>query len=380
MKKICIISNYNLYESKKVFSKHLEEGFKAIGVEILHYQWQKKTEEFFFSEIQRFKPDLIASFNSYAPTTSGQYVWDLLQIPSLFMQVDPCLYYSKLPPSEYLILSSVDRNDVATLKGTYGDVFFLPHGTDIEPYPEEEKSYPVTFMGSCYDYEGLKDFWQKTLPKDQQEVIEEAAEAVLGSGHISLMQALVNAWSRKGLSTQNVDFMGLFYCLDYYTRGKDRVDLIRSFKNTPVYVWGELAKDHESAKKGWGYYLGDMPNVTLLSSLNYELAFQMQKRSKVCLNSSPFFKNGSHERILNSFSAGAVPITSASLWTEEEFVQGEELFIYTPGHYEGLEESVQRLLEDEGLRREMVDRGREKVAEKHTWKNRAEIVLECTSL
>ncbi len=377
MKKICLIGHYNLYESKKVFCKGLADALSKKGMEVLYYEWpQKLAEAHILDDLRSFSPDLIASFNTFAPTSDGQYIWDLLDTPTLFMIVDPCLYYSKIPPSEKLHLSSVDRNDAAILKANgYKDVFFMPHAVTEEPLPEKEKTLDVVLTGSCYDYESLKEFWQAQLPPAQQKVLEEAAEEVLGAGGISLMQALVNAWNRHRLPPENADFMGLFYCLDYYTRGLDRVSLVRSFKNSRVHVFGELAKDHASAKKGWSYYLKDMPNVALYSSLHYEAALEIQSRAKFCLNSMPFFKNGSHERILTSLAAGSVPITSESTWTLEEFLNEEELIVYVPGNYEGIEEKVQRLLNDESERAAIADRGRAKVLTRHTWANRAELFL-----
>lgn len=378
IKKICLLTNYNLYESKRRFTAGFKEALDRKGIETAVFDWQKKDPgENFLESIRSFQPDLILSFNSFAPASSGKQIWELLDIPTLFCIVDPCLYYANLQPHPNLLLSSVDRYDTEILKQNgYSKVFFMPHAVDaVKGEARDEKVIDILLTGSCYDYESLKEDWEAKLPAAVHRVLENASERVLGPGCVPLLQALVDAWNDSGLDGAAIDFYGLFYYLDYYTRGLDRINLIKSFKNVPVHVFGDLAKDHPSARKGWGYYLQDMPNVTIYSPLRYEAALKMQNKAKFCLNSMPFFKNGSHERILTSLSAGAVPITSESLWTKEEFDDGEDLLIYQPGSYEGLEEKVLRLLADENRRKEIAFIGRNKVQSLHTWDNRAELLL-----
>lgn len=376
--RVCLIVNYNLYESKRVFSQGLASALQRLGVEVLIIDVkQEGLNAARIEELKAFDPDLMASFNSFAPDKSGKYIWDYLQIPTLSMLVDPALYAAGISPDPYSLISCVDLDDVESLRQNgYEKVFFLPHATSLDSSPPVDKCYDVVMTGSCYDYESLRSYWQDNLSPEIQRVLEEAIELVLSPGAISLMKALATSWGKSGLNPEGVDFHQLFFFLDNYTRGYDRVELIRSLPDTEVHVFGKLGHYHQTARRGWEYYLRGMPKVTIHPPLLFQDALLMQKQAKICLNSMPFFKNGSHERILTSLAAGAVPITSESLWTKSEFEDGKDLLIYVPGHYEGLEQSIQNLLTHEEQRKVIVERGSQKVAKRHTWDTRAEELVQ----
>lgn len=373
--RILLITHYNQYETKRLFTAYLAEALNQCGAKALVLDWGKNRADF-KRLIKEFEPDLMLSFNSAERTASGEYLWDILKIPLLFVVVDPVIYYANVSPSPYSILACVDRNDVQTLaENGYSRMFFLPHATAAYPVTDKERPYDVVLTGSCYDYESLKEDWTAHFPTQIHPVIEASVELVLGPGCISIAQAISETWHLAHLPPEGVDFRQLYYYIDYYSRGLDRVNLVKAMRNVNVHVFGEFGQGHPSAKKGWDYYLKDLPNVTLHGPLNFNEALSVQQQAKICLNSMPFFKNGSHERILTSLAAGAVPLTSDSIWTHEEFVDNQDLLIYTPGSYADLGERVNALLENEPLRAEIAQRGREKVMSRHTWLNRAQEIL-----
>ncbi len=381
--RICLIVNYNLYESKRVFAADFAAALQRHGVEVLIVDVMNKgfgADE--AHQIIDFGPELLASFNSFVPDASGRYLWDYLRIPTLSILVDPAIYATGMPPSPDLLVSCVDRTDKEWLQEQgYEPVFFLPHGVAIDDLPPQKKIYDVVLTGTCYDYESLQKHWEANLPTHFHRILEQAAEQVLAPGCISLLEALTQALKLDGIETTENEFYTLFTYLDYYTRGIDRVQLVRSLPNTSIHIFGELGTDHPSAKKGWDYYLKGMPHVTIHPSLNFEEALLIQKKSKICLNSMPFFKDGSHERILTALAADAVPLTSETKWVREEFIDNEELLIYCPGNYQNLEKRIQDLLAHEDKRSKIAQKGKDKVALRHTWDSRAkELIAQLSDL
>lgn len=371
MTRICLISNYNQYNSKRVFTAELALALERCGAIPLVLDWAK-TKSTFFNHIREFKPDLILSFNSFQPLSNGEYIWDILKIPTLFVVVDPVIYYAGIPPSPYSILSCVDRNDVQMLADNgYTNIFFWPHAAAVREEQTLERIYDVVLTGSCYDYENIR----LSAPAHFLPVIDAAAELVLGPNCISIPQAIHATWQLANLPPQDIDFKQLFYLIDYYTRGLDRVNLVKSLPSCNVHVFGELGQDHPSAKNGWDYYLKDAKNVTLHPGLDFDDALNVQRQAKICLNSMPFFKNGSHERILTSLEAGAVPLTSDSIWTHEQFIQDQDLLIYTPNAYKELDEKICDLLAHPKKLASMAANGRQKVIDHHTWGTRAQELL-----
>ena len=377
MQKICFIVNYNLYESKRHFTVKLAEAFERKGVKtkIIDVDENSLSAEL-IQDLKAFEPDLTASFNTLLPVSEGRFLCDFLQIPHWSILVDPLFYSLQYTRSPYSWISCVDRSDVAYLQGMgFERGFFFPHGVerDLEP-GDEKRIYEVVFFGTCYDYESLRASWQQRQPQEISKVLDEAIELFSSDIRLSLADALAKAWSNSKLDPVKADFPALFYYLDNYTRGKDRVELIRAIKDVPVHVYGDLSRDNVAAILGWRQYLKNQKNVTIHPSVPYGDALQILKQSKFCLNSMPFFKNGSHERVLIGLAAGAVPITTENLYFQEEFTPGKEVIFYPMNQYASVNEPLHRLLADETARQAAAAAGGKKVLANDTWDKRTEII------
>jgi len=377
--RIVILTNYNLYESKRHFSKKLAEAFTRKGIETKIIDAKEEALEGpIGAEIKEFAPEFTCSFHSFEPLPNGKYLWDILEIPHLSMLVDPALYSIQLTNSPYTVLSSVDKSDIEAVHSFgFKKVFFLPHGIEPEiTVPEKEnRPYEVVFLGSCFDYESLRKYWRVRQTPDINKALDDAIDLVLSDHMISLAQALVTSWNASKLPLEKIDFKTIFYYLDNYTRGRDRVELVRAIRDVPVHIFGELVADHPVSKLTWQDYVGSQSNVKLHPSVNFEQGFEILKKSKICLNSMPFFKNGSHERVFAGLACGALPITTDGLFWREQFDIGNELLIYNPGKWEEVNELVKTVLAHDDTRRLVVNRGRKKVMEHHTWDHRASEIV-----
>lgn len=380
IKKICLITNYNLYESKRHFTEGLSAALNRLNVETKIVDvFENALGAAEISSIVRFAPDFMCSFNTLLPMADHRFVWDFLEIPHLSILVDPALYSVNLINSPYSILSCVDKNDCEDIRSNgFQNVFFWPHAVErCEDIDEKaERPLDVVFLGSCYDFEALRVAWQERLSKELCIVLENAIDIVLSETYMPLAHGLVKAWNASKLPLQGVDFMTLFYYLDYYTRGKDRVDLINSIKDAHVHVYGELSKDISGGLMGWPQYLSDHPHVTIHSSVNFNEVFNILRQSKICLNSMPFFKNGSHERIFTGLMCGAVPLTTDNLYIRDSFIENEEVLFYQSSNLDNVNEKISHLLQNEKDRKEIAHRGREKVCNEHTWDKRAQQLLQ----
>lgn len=378
IKRVVLLVNYNLYESKRHFTEKLSEALKRHKIEthIIDFH-EHAIEANTAAEIQRINPDFTCSFNSFDPLPDKKYLWDFIQIPHISFLVDPALYYVKLTNSPYSILSCVDQSDVTSMRSyNFQNVFFWPHAVekDIEE-GHGERPYDVVFLGSCYDPDSLKSYWEERNSPEVINVLNTAAEKVLSDRLISLTDALVTSWNEARLPTENVDFMSHFSYLDNYTRGKDRVDLIRAIKDAKVHVFGDLMTGHPAFQRGWSYYLGKQKNVTVHPAVPFGESLRILQQSKICLNSIPCFRHGSHERIFTGLGSGALPITSDSTFWRERFKIGEDFLIYQSGNWGWVNDQVNDLLSDAKKRKAMVSSGRAKVMRDHTWDKRVEQLL-----
>lgn len=367
---IWIIFNYNLYESKRHFALHLGEAMRRAGIEVRMIDWMKEPNP----TPAKSPPDLCCSFNRVIPDKEGKFFWDGKRLPFLSILVDPALYDLNLTKSPFSYLSCVDRADLEFLdRVPFKRAFFWPHAVEREltAAPEQERPYDVTFLGSSYDPEGLRTAWQEKYPTEMQRKIEEAIE-------ITLTEPLTPFWEAvRRVRVDAQDFLKICTLVDNYVRGVDRLELIRAVAKIPsikVHVFGGSCWREETPIMGWSHYLGG--NVLVHPAISYPEALEVMKQSKICLNSSPFFKKGSHERILAGLACGSFVVTTESEWVREQFLDGEELLLYRPKQWEAIQDKVAYFLGNETARKEAAAKGRLKVMQHHTWDNRVEELIQ----
>ncbi|MBA3815793.1 MAG: glycosyltransferase family 1 protein [Parachlamydiaceae bacterium] len=380
LKKISLLTNYNLYESKRHFTEKLAEALKRKNIETQIIDAREGAlGADVIGAIQRFAPDVTASFNSLDPIAEKKFLWDFLETPHISFLVDPVFYSTFLVESPYSIMTCVDRSDLSAVSShNFSNAFFWPHAVEKELAAPKNADRPldVVFLGSCYDYESLRVSWQQRNPAAINKVLDDAIDIVFSDERVSLAQALVQAWNATGNDPQGVDFMTLYYYLDNYTRGKDRVELIRSIKDTQIHVFGELSPDNAVGILGWAPYLAAQKNVTVHPSVPFNEALQIMKKSKIVLNSMPFFRDGTHERIFTALACGCLAITSESIYLREQFREGEGVVFYSSKHRENVSGFIHDIIKQEPKRREAAALGREKVLLHHTWDVRVAELLE----
>lgn len=377
--KICLVTFYNQYESKRHFCSSLAESLNKIGVEtlIIDPEGGALSQEL-QQQILTFLPDFIMSFNSSIADEKGKYFWDYLEIPYLNALVDPAYYSIDMARSPFSFFTTVDREDCSWMRSNgVNKIYFWPHAAPANPPLEQntEKLYDVAFLGTCTDFTGLQLEWQSKLLPSEITVLKGAIDRMLTPPLPSLTQALADSFAPMQLDPAKFNFNKVFYYLDNYVRGKDRYELIRSLKGVQVHLFGEPSWNNPQASGAWKHYIKDLEHVVLHPPVSYQESFKITQQAKICLSSSPFFKHGSHERILNAFISGAVPLTTQNGFVEEFFSPGQDLLTYAPGKWEEAGDKVKALLGDDKKRQEMAELGREKVLANHTWDNRAKELL-----
>lgn len=373
--RIVFIVNYNQYESKHYFTQKIAAALDRLGVEtaIIELDQGKWTPEI-YRNIRLFDPDFTCSFNSFF-SFHGLYPWDMMKLPHFGVLLDPAFYSADFVKSPYIFLSSVDKQDCKWLKDNhFNRIFFWPHATENHS-PSKDKPLDVVFLGTFTDFEALKLEWDREFSDPLKKVLLNASDLVLSDNKTSLIQALSDSFQASKLSPEGVDFKRLFYFLDNYTRGKDRFEAVRSIKNAKVHIFGEPSWNNPFESVSWKTYLGSQSNITIHPAVSYANSFEIIKSSKICLNSMPFFKYGSHERVFNALACGSLPLTMDNLFIQEAFQPNIELLTYTPGQWSFINDLVDYYLANNSEREAIVAAGRDKVLKYHTWDNRAQELI-----
>ena len=376
-----MLTYFNQYESKRHFTCKLSEALNRLGAKTLILDPKNgEITNAMKTSILDFSPDCLFSFNSTVPDQEGKYLWDHLQIPGWTALVDPAFYAIEMTRSPYTRLTTVDREDCKWLiENGVKNTFFWPHAVEAS-FPRNENSerpFDVVFLGTCTDFEGLKLQWSQSLNDSEIQILNKSIQIMMTPPGNSLLKALaLSVSSFPSIDPRSLDFKSLFHFLDNYVRGKDRFELIRSIKTAKVHIFGEPSWNNFKGGASWKEYLKNQSNVILHPPVKYAESFEIATQAKICLNSSPFFRHGSHERILNAFMSGAVPLTTHNGFVEEFFQPGTDLISYQTGDYSSIDSQVNELLASESKRREMADIGRQKVLKSHTWDTRAKELLD----
>ena len=101
--------------------------------------------------------------------------------------------------------------------------------------------------------------------------------------------------------------------------------------------------------------------------------------SQISLNIG-MFPGGLHDRLISGMLNGAVVLTDPSTYYHKNFVDGEDSLTFDWKHLDELPEKIVKLLSDEDRMQNMANLGRKKALENHTWKHRAEKIIEQVQL
>lgn len=380
---ICFLVATSQYATFRYFTDQFASAFERQGVRvsILDLLDGKFSQEEILGELIRERPTLTCSFNIVYVIKPHELAFDALQIPHWTITVDPAAYYSHLVKAPSALFSAVDRGECELLRGQNPRVFFLPHGVERDilqpPSKREERDYEAVFIGSCYDYDGLRHYWNEELPVSQAQLLEASVELFFSHPPKTLMEAFLQAYKGSmGVPMSSLELKNLLFYFDHYIRGRSRVEMVKSLKKLRIHIFGDIYPSHSCCQRGWHYYLADQDHIVVHPPLPFLQVPEVLRRSKCCLNSMPFFQDGSHERVLMALACGSIAITSPSRWLEEQFTSGEELWVYTPETSATIEEELCHMVADEQRRFQYAENGFAKVAACHTWDQRAASALE----
>ena len=353
----------------------LQKALLNRGDQVLYINVAGSLDPRFYSQLITFNPELTLSHYPLLPfRDTKQTLSEVIEVPHLTMLLDPILPYIPLMHAPLNFFCCPDIQEVFQAKEAgYKETFFLPHAIDsfVLDLPPEEKIYPLSYIAFFSDYEAIRKRWHERESKEVANALDSACEQVLSDSGVNLASALLSSLMKKCLHFGGEDVRRWIIDINQYTRGKDRIDLVRSIKEVSVHVFGGKYRETEVYTDP-GAYLSSQKNVILHPKVSFQDALSIINQSKICLNSTPFFKQGSHERIFLSLALGAIPISSENDYLRKVFSVGKELYLYPFSNHAAVNEWIAEILSDDVRRKEMAERGKRKVALGHTWTTRVE--------
>lgn len=115
-----------------------------------------------------------------------------------------------------------------------------------------------------------------------------------------------------------------------------------------------------------------LPNVHYGGTVSPSEIVSMMEDTKIVLNSMPWFRDGSHDRIFNAMMCGAVAVSETTRYLEETLPSGTWVsFDLSPESLSALPQRIRNLLSDEAEMQRIASAGHDLAVSEHTWKSRA---------
>lgn len=381
MKKKRLVLFQGELDTLNLFSNQLKQGFIELGYEIFDFDMRQSARSLglLHEFMQTGSVTAMIAFNSLffgMTIPSGENMWEVLGIPCVNILVDHPYWYHNIlmrMPATGIVLC-IDRNHMNYVNRFYPNIpsnGFLAHGgtslcTDHKPV--SVRKIEVLYAGSLYiDYVQRPDFSVWDFPAKQ--ICDRSIEYLLSHPEETIENVIEKQLQLAGISLSDEELRRFISSCVYIER------IVSShYRERIVSSVARAGISLDLYGNGWENcdWIG-LPNVHYGGRVTPEKILEMMEDSKIVLNTLPWFKDGSHERVFNAMMCGAVAVSETSRYLEE--VLPSHVWVSFDLSAEGLLTLPQRiteLLADETRLQEIASAGQELALSAHTWKARAQ--------
>ena len=406
-----IIFFKGIYDTLDLFTDQLQEAFAELGFGtfVYHAENERQSKAELLAMLEKEKGGYaVVAFNNLgynldmeigangalvaeaemsvdesAFSLPRENVWEHYQIPYLDILMDHPFHFERplreMPSTA--ILLCVDRNHVKYIRRYYKNIRqadFLPHaGVELgrKHKPLRERKIDVLYAGALPIYTVAKMI--PDLPEmygiDTAKMMPEVLRELVIHPDKTTEQVIEEYVLACGKQLSDEELRALIIhmrFIDSYATSFYREQAVRILVENGIEV----------TAYGVGWNRCDWSDSPYLKYQGKVLAPQilpLMNDSKIVLNTMTWFKAGAHDRIFNGMLAGAVVATDDSTYLQREFTDGKELLMFKRTELATLPERVCDLFGHMERAQEMADCGYEVAKANHTWKNRAEYMIEC---
>ena len=390
-KKQLIIFFKGIYDTLDLFSDKLEEAFVEFGYESFVYDTreQDKSKAALLALLAERKGNAsVITFNNmgYNLEWNGVNVWEEYEVPYIDILMDHPFHFER-PLREMpftAIVLCADRNHVKYIRRYYKNirqVDFLPHaGVELgrKHKPLSERNIDVLYAGALPIFTvakmipSLDEMYGLNLQDMMQEVLRELIMHPDKTTEQAIEEyAHANRYAERELSDEELRrVVTHMRFLDSYATSFFREQAVRGLVENGIKVtaFGVGWDQCEWSNNPYLEYGGKVLAPEILPLMN---------DAKVVLNTMTWFKAGAHDRIFNGMLAGAAVVTDDSTYLRHECTDGKELVLFKRSEVMLLPDKVCDLFGHMERTQELADRGLAFARENHTWKKRAEYMVEC---
>ena len=309
---------------------------------------------------------------------TGLRICDLLEIPHLLLALDPIYRFWGVLGNPRIYLASDDRNYVTWLKHRGIErTFFFPHGVERELAEEkrEEKKYPIAYLASWIDCEGLRDQWKENFDAQVVDVMEAVIAEATKKDYFSVFEEL---YPQLPANVRFRYFSGdeILIAIEVYLKGKYRLELLKAMQPHQVHLFGNGLETLP-----WGRYFSEEEQERLIlhGQVSYKEALLVTKQSQILLHSGLPHKDGGHERVFTAPLCSSLIVTQKNPFLEETFEDEKSLIFYDQQQLEGLGERLTPYVKNSSLCDPLIEEGKKQVLRHHTWDHRAALLVDAVN-
>ncbi len=383
-------------ETLGFFSEQMEKEFRLLGHEVFMFDYKKEAESAF--RLLRFIKKgntAMLSFNFHGLCNeqllrdeSDRYIWEDFGVPCYNIVVDHPFYYDRFMPqlpADYTQLC-VDRNHEAYMCRFYPHVKlgpFLPlAGTELdwegdEPLPIRDRDIDLLFVGSSAAPEFYEQYIKKEGP-EYEAFYRSVMDEMIKNPDKTFEEVFEPMIRRTAQEHDHItdDMLREAYShmvhFDMYIRYYYRCAVIRILADSGLKV--------VCVGSGWDKFeCQSRDNIIPLSYCTSLECLRLMRRSKICINVMPWFKNGAHDRIFNTMLNRSVSFTDSSVYLDTILTDGQDCLLYSLKELDVIPGIIKDALNDPERLQSIADAGYELARAGHTWAHRADFLSEYVS-
>lgn len=368
------------YSSGNFFAYQLAGAFEELGFEAEVCEFTANDDfDAVLQPLLKKQYRAIFDFNSLLPRLvmdDDTPVIDAFGAPFYDYILDhPLFHYNGLEMSaenfHAIVLDEGQADYVRRYHPQLKSVHMLPLGA-VQAVSGSRKYAPdhILFMGT-YDnpkrvYEQIKN---ETEPK--KSAMKNIIEQRIADPNLPMEQAFRRYLKEKEWELPDREFalwMNGMYAADAYIRDYFRKAALDELlqNHIPVKVIGE----------GWEKYHPQKETLlTREKPVRFDLSFEKIAQEEILLDVSPIFNRGVHDRVLAGMANHTAVLTDENPYRGSHFRQKETICFYTLGKPGSLRDMAGELMENTVLRQNIQQCAYEEFLAHHTWKCRAEEML-----
>lgn len=271
-------------------------------------------------------------------------------------------FFSKTPKETCILCQDGDYADF--IKHHFSvkkSIQFPPAGNGFST--QDEKIYDIAFIGSYIqvpDLNNLDDFQQ------------EFYEFMLAHPHYTIEQGIRELWNKQDVEYDEQLFLQTIARLQNVC-----FKLLQDYRHLVIETILNAGIKLDVFGESWKNYHGHgKENLIIHPEVIGDDAIHTWNHTKIGLNIMNGHKNGMTERIANIMLCGACCLSDESTYLKENFIDGEELVLFSSNKLEQLPDKIRYLLIHDAKRKQIARAGYENAQKKHTWQIRAKELLE----